>query len=429
VGLRRTAFIAALCAVPALADVTVRGDTGLAGPLSSPARDYFGLGVQLGATAGYDVLRYLAVGFRAGYDLVSRNAGSPLKGPGTVLEVGPAVRVHAPWAGSWYVPWVEASLQYARTGELDRVAISASAGLHFPLPGRQLFIGPWLGLTQVFRLADAASYPTHDATILAGGVAVDWSVSRLDADRDADGVADSIDQCPGVAGVAPSGCPPAQTRDARVAQSGPDADPDRDGVLGPADLCPNEPEDHDGFQDDDGCPDLDNDGDGVADIDDACPLESGPPEAHGCPDRDGDGLADHDDSSPGVKGLASAHGCPLYANVTVTDARIELLERVVFSNNGAALAPRSFPALDEVTQALNDRASLCLRVEGHTAGKGDEAYNVKLAQSRADAVRTYLMAHGIAPSRLAAKGLGSKQPIDDNTTLELVILPCEVTAP
>ena len=41
------------------------------------------------------------------------------------------------------------------------------------------------------------------------------------------------------------------------------------------DKCPNQPEDMDGWQDDDGCPDPDNDGDSVLDLDDMCPT-SGP---------------------------------------------------------------------------------------------------------------------------------------------------------
>ena len=65
-------------------------------------------------------------------------------------------------------------------------------------------------------------------------------------------------------------------------------DLDGDGVLDRNDACWREREDHDGFQDWDGCPERDNDGDGVLDADDACPLE---PEDHdgyrdsdGCPD-------------------------------------------------------------------------------------------------------------------------------------------------
>src|SRR5690606_36060287 len=45
----------------------------------------------------------------------------------------------------------------------------------------------------------------------------------------------------------------------------PDPDNDRDTILDVNDKCPNEPEDFDGFEDEDGCPDPDNDGDGILD--------------------------------------------------------------------------------------------------------------------------------------------------------------------
>jgi hypothetical protein len=65
-------------------------------------------------------------------------------------------------------------------------------------------------------------------------------------------------------------------------------DPDADGVVGAQDRCPNEPEDRDGFQDEDGCPDPDNDGDGISDVNDLCPVEAedadGVQDEDGCPD-------------------------------------------------------------------------------------------------------------------------------------------------
>src|SRR5215813_3660857 len=57
----------------------------------------------------------------------------------------------------------------------------------------------------------------------------------------------------------------------------PDPDNDRDGIPDPNDKCPTEPEDKDGFEDEDGCPDKDNDKDGVLDAADKCPNEPGPP--------------------------------------------------------------------------------------------------------------------------------------------------------
>ena len=62
-------------------------------------------------------------------------------------------------------------------------------------------------------------------------------------------------------------------------------DRDGDGVLDADDRCPDDPEDRDGFQDDDGCPDADNDGDGVPDMNDRCPTD--PEDLDGYQDDDG----------------------------------------------------------------------------------------------------------------------------------------------
>ena len=75
-------------------------------------------------------------------------------------------------------------------------------------------------------------------------------------------------------------------------------DRDGDGLNDDVDKCPDDPEDKDGFEDDDGCPDLDNDADGIKDVVDKCPMD---PEdvdkfedEDGCPelDNDSDGLSD-----------------------------------------------------------------------------------------------------------------------------------------
>jgi OOP family OmpA-OmpF porin len=50
-------------------------------------------------------------------------------------------------------------------------------------------------------------------------------------------------------------------------------DRDHDGILDNVDKCPDDPEDKDGFEDEDGCPDLDNDKDGIPDKTDKCPND------------------------------------------------------------------------------------------------------------------------------------------------------------
>ncbi|MBK6693448.1 MAG: OmpA family protein [Myxococcales bacterium] len=100
-------------------------------------------------------------------------------------------------------------------------------------------------------------------------------------------------------------------------------DRDGDGIKDDEDKCPDDPEDRDGFQDEDGCPDPDNDNDGILDVDDRCPNEpedrDGDEDEDGCPegndgDRDGDGILDSKDKCPDDPedrdGFQDEDGCP-----------------------------------------------------------------------------------------------------------------------
>jgi OOP family OmpA-OmpF porin len=96
-------------------------------------------------------------------------------------------------------------------------------------------------------------------------------------------------------------------------------DRDGDGYKDDVDKCPDEPEDFDGFEDEDGCPDPDNDQDGIPDVLDKCPNDPGPRENDGCPfkkvnDRDGDGIPDDIDKCPDepedFDGFEDEDGCP-----------------------------------------------------------------------------------------------------------------------
>jgi outer membrane protein OmpA-like peptidoglycan-associated protein len=102
------------------------------------------------------------------------------------------------------------------------------------------------------------------------------------------------------------------------------SDLDGDGIPDDDDQCQNDPEDFDGFQDEDGCPDPDNDGDGFLDAQDKCPNEpetkNGYKDDDGCPDevpdRDQDGIPDAEDMCPDNGGQAIVrrkgpyYGCP-----------------------------------------------------------------------------------------------------------------------
>jgi outer membrane protein OmpA-like peptidoglycan-associated protein len=228
-------------------------------------------------------------------------------------------------------------------------------------------------------------------------------------DSDGDGIPDKIDHCP----FEP------EDKDGFEDQDGcPDPDNDKDTILDKVDKCPNEPEDFDQFEDTDGCPDLDNDKDGVPDGADKCPIEAGPVENGGCPDKDkdGDGVVDRLDKCPDVPGDKDNEGCPKQKFIKVTKERIELLQKVHFATAKATIMSDSFAMLTEVGDVLRRRPEIKVRVEGHTDSRGGLQYNMRLSQARADSVKQFLVGQGVDPTRMDARGFGPTQPIADNRT-------------
>jgi OmpA-OmpF porin, OOP family len=57
-------------------------------------------------------------------------------------------------------------------------------------------------------------------------------------------------------------------------------------------------------------------------------------------------------------------------------------------------------------------------LEGHTDANGKPAHNLALSKRRAEAVKAYLVAHGIATARLSTMGYGQSRPIADNGTAD-----------
>ena len=220
-------------------------------------------------------------------------------------------------------------------------------------------------------------------------------------------------------------CP--KTKPAPVRRPEPRPDPltdrDGDGIPDVKDRCPDEPEDFDGFEDEDGCPDLDNDKDGILDTKDKCPNEpedfDGFEDEDGCPDLDNDkdGIPDAADKCPNEPGPESEGGCPKkFEFINVTNEKIELKQAIFFQTAKAIIMPKSFGLLDEVVAVLHGRPSMRVRIEGHTDIRGTRAYNLRLSQARADSVMAYLLGKGIGSDRMEAKGYGPDQPIDNNKT-------------
>jgi outer membrane protein OmpA-like peptidoglycan-associated protein len=93
-----------------------------------------------------------------------------------------------------------------------------------------------------------------------------------------------------------------------------------------------------------------------------------------------------------------------------------VLYGIYFDSGSATLKPESEKTLAEILAVLQAQPSLKLLIAGHTDSINTEAYNLKLSQQRADAVVSWLIAHGVSASRLSAKGFGKSQPVADNAT-------------
>lgn len=96
-------------------------------------------------------------------------------------------------------------------------------------------------------------------------------------------------------------------------------------------------------------------------------------------------------------------------------ARTEL-KNVFFAFDRYRLEPQSRAELDKLCRFLNDNPAVKVQIRGYTDSVGSAGANLLLSQRRAQAVVDYLVAHGIAASRLSAKGYGDSQPRASNAT-------------
>jgi outer membrane protein OmpA-like peptidoglycan-associated protein len=87
---------------------------------------------------------------------------------------------------------------------------------------------------------------------------------------------------------------------------------------------------------------------------------------------------------------------------------------IEFEYNSAAVSSASRQQLEIVAQALNSEELRTFRIgiEGHTDESGSAEYNLRLSDSRAAAVRKYLVGQlGVSPDRLDARGYGESRPL------------------
>ena len=110
-------------------------------------------------------------------------------------------------------------------------------------------------------------------------------------------------------------------------------------------------------------------------------------------------------------------------NVEVTrpsqnEIDVQLPSDVLFDLNSADLRPEAQNALRDLAANFSRYPNERIDVEGFTDATGTELYNLDLSQRRADAVRNYLVDHGVLAQNIFSRGWGAQHPKATNDTPE-----------
>ncbi|WP_281847102.1 OmpA family protein [Olleya namhaensis] len=211
------------------------------------------------------------------------------------------------------------------------------------------------------------------------------------SDNDNDGIVNKEDECPNIFGLAGfNGCP----------------DTDKDGIPDKEDNCPDTPGTLNG------CPDSDKDG--VPDLYDNCPNLAGEKSNRGCPipDTDKDGIIDTLDKCPKTKGSKNNNGCPEEKPEQTKAVISKKPVLIYFELSKAEIDAKSQKILDNIAKFIKQSDIKSYEISGHTDNTSSKQTNLKLSLERANAVRAYLVAKGVAETKLKTAGFGEEFPID-----------------
>jgi outer membrane protein OmpA-like peptidoglycan-associated protein len=165
------------------------------------------------------------------------------------------------------------------------------------------------------------------------------------------------------------------------------------------------------------------DGDGLSDGDEVLNYKTDPLKV----DTDGDGIGDgvevlnktnpldpKDPPKEAVKPVETPKAEALIAEV----GKPIVLEGVLFKVGSARVSTSSDSILARAWKTFLENPTIEVEIRGYTDNSGDAKKNMKLSQSRADAVKSWLVKRGVPSARIKSKGYGSADPMAPNTTSE-----------
>lgn len=89
---------------------------------------------------------------------------------------------------------------------------------------------------------------------------------------------------------------------------------------------------------------------------------------------------------------------------------------ILFDFDQSTLKPSARSNIESLTTSLKNNPETNILIVGHTDATGTDAYNYRLSERRAAAVKAYTQSQGISSSRLTTEGRGETEAIADNTT-------------
>jgi outer membrane protein OmpA-like peptidoglycan-associated protein len=157
---------------------------------------------------------------------------------------------------------------------------------------------------------------------------------------------------------------------------------------------------------------ADTDGDGLSDGDEVTKYKTDPLKT----DTDGGSVKDGIEVNRGTNPLDPSDDVVKKEELKVEVGKSIALEGVTFATGSANLTSESETILEKAYNTLAQNPEVAVEIRGHTDNTGKRASNMKLSQSRADAVKAWLVAKGIDGSRIATMGYGPDKPVTTNAT-------------
>lgn len=91
---------------------------------------------------------------------------------------------------------------------------------------------------------------------------------------------------------------------------------------------------------------------------------------------------------------------------------------ILFGFDASSLRPEARENLEKLSEILSRDNETILMIVGHTDSTGDELYNMRLSERRAQSAANYMISQGLAESRIQTEGRGETEPIASNSSEE-----------